>query len=258
MKVVIFCGGYGTRLREETEFRPKPMVPIGGKPILWHIMKFYATQGHKDFILCLGYKGESIKDFFRNYHWNMSDITLRLGSTPEIQYHTNHDEEDWRVTLIDTGETTMTGGRLRRVLPFIEEDDFLLTYGDGICNSNINDTIRFHQTHARTGTVTAVHPSGRFGEMVLQGDSVKTFNEKPEKERVFISGGFFVLNKKIRNYINEDDQCVFEQAVLPILAEKGDLSVYRHNGFWQCMDTYREQMILEELWRSGKAPWKIW
>ena len=257
MKVVILCGGLGTRLREETEFRPKPMVPIGGKPILWHIMKFYAEQGHKDFILCLGYKGEFIKDFFRNYQWNMSDITLQLGRTPEVQYHTNHNEEDWRVTLVDTGETTQTGGRLRRVLPFIDEENFLMTYGDGVSNTDVNESIRFHHSEGKIATVTAVHPVGRFGEMVLKGNSVTTFNEKPAKEKGFISGGYFVMNRKIADYIHEDS-CIFEQQVLPVLAEEGNLSVYRHNGFWQCMDTYRERMILEELWESGNAPWRSW
>src|SRR6185436_9041598 len=172
MKVVIFCGGMGTRLREETEYRPKPMVPVGERPILWHIMKTYARFGHKEFILCLGYKGEVIKDYFRNYHWNTSDVTLRLGRTPKITYHTQHDEEDWSVTLLDTGQETQTGGRLRRALHFIENDTFLFTYGDGLTDSDINASIDFHHKHGAIGTVTAVQPSGRFGELALDGHTI--------------------------------------------------------------------------------------
>ena len=257
MKVVILCGGLGTRLREETEFRPKPMVPVGGRPILWHIMKSYAKHGHKHFILCLGYKGEMIKDFFRNYQWNTSDVTLRLGRSPKIQYHTQHDEEDWTVTLLDTGEFTQTGGRLRRALPYIDEENFLFTYGDGLINSDINESIRFHQSHGGLATVTAVHPSGRFGEMQIDGESVLAFNEKPEIEAGFINGGFFVLSKKIGDYI-KDDSSIFEQHALPKLSADGKLRAFQHTGFWQCMDTYREQQLLEKMWQSGAAPWKIW
>ncbi|MEI8341637.1 MAG: glucose-1-phosphate cytidylyltransferase [Verrucomicrobiota bacterium] len=257
MKVVILCGGLGTRLREETEFRPKPMVPVGGRPMLWHIMKTYASYGHKDFILCLGYKGEMIKEFFRNYQWNTSDVTLRLGRVPEIQYHTQHDEEDWTVTLLDTGETTQTGGRLRRALPYIEDEDFLFTYGDGLINSDINESIRFHQKHGKLATVTAVHPSGRFGEMQLKGETVEAFNEKPEVEAGFINGGFFVLNRKIGDYLKEDAS-ILEQQALPQLSSEGQLCAFQHTGFWQCMDTFREQQILEKMWQSGAAPWKVW
>ena len=182
MKVVILCGGLGTRLREETEFRPKPMVPIGGRPILWHIMKTYAHYGHKDFILCLGYKGEMVKDYFRNYLWNTCDVTLRLGRAPQITYHSSHDEEDWTVTMVDTGVETQTGGRLKRVLKFIEDDEFLLTYGDGLADVDVNATIRFHREHGRIATVTAVQPAGRFGalSMGMDGSTVTAFREKPE------------------------------------------------------------------------------
>ncbi len=257
MKVVIFCGGLGTRLREETEFRPKPMVPIGERPILWHIMKTYAHYGHKDFLLTLGYKGEVIKDYFRNYHWNTSDVTLRLGAKPQIKYHNQHDEEDWTVTLIDTGQATMTGGRLKRALPFIEEDTFLLTYGDGLSDTDINATIAFHNREKRIITITAVQPAGRFGDLEINGNDVTAFKEKAEKQSNRINGGFFVVNKKIGNYLT-DDTCVLEQEPLNRLAAERQIAAYPHEGFWQCMDTFREQQLLTNLWNSGKAPWKIW
>ncbi len=257
MKVVIFCGGLGTRLREETEFRPKPMVPIGERPILWHIMKIYAHYGHKDFLLCLGYKGEVIKDYFRNYHWNTSDVTLRLGARPQIKYHNQHDEEDWSVTLVDTGQATMTGGRLQRALKFIEEPDFLVTYGDGLTDSNINDAIAFHRAQGKIVTITAVRPAGRFGDLEISGDVVTAFKEKAEMQAGFVNGGFFVMNKRIGEYLT-DDQCVLEQEPLNRLAAQGQIAAYCHTGFWQCMDTYREQQLLTHLWNSGKAPWKLW
>lgn len=257
MKVVILCGGLGTRLREETEFRPKPMVPIGGRPILWHIMKLYAHHGHKHFILCLGYKGEQIKEFFRNYHWNTSDVTLNLGKQPRIQYHSHHDEEDWTVTLIETGAATQTGGRLKRVLPYVGNETFLLTYGDGLTDSNINDTIKLHEQTGKLATLTAVHPTGRFGDLGIQCGVVTAFNEKPDQQSAPINGGFFVMNPKIGEYLDGDD-CVFERDVLPKIAEEGKLGAQVHRGFWQCMDTYREQVLLDQMWQSGNAPWKIW
>ena len=257
MKVVIFCGGLGTRLREETEFRPKPMVPIGERPILWHIMKNYAHFGHKEFILCLGYKGEVIKDYFRNYHWNTSDVTLRLGARPQIKYHNQHDEEDWSVTLIDTGQATMTGGRLKRALKFIEEDEFLVTYGDGLTNSDINASIAFHARNKKIVTITPVRPAGRFGDLAISGDMVTAFQEKAEQQPGFINGGFFVMNKRVGEYLT-DDKCVLEQEPLNRLAAKGQIAAFCHTGFWQCMDTYREQQLLTNLWNSGKAPWKVW
>ena len=257
MKVVIFCGGLGTRLREETEFRPKPMVPVGERPILWHIMKTYAHHGHKDFILCLGYKGEVIKEYFRNFHWNTSDVTLRLGAKPQIKYLSQHDEEDWTVTLIDTGQATQTGGRLKRALPYVDGDTFLLTYGDGVTDSDINASIAFHQRHEKIVTMTAVQPAGRFGDIHLASDTVTAFQEKPERQTNFINGGFFVLNRQIGDYLT-DDTCVFEQGPLNKLAAEGQLRAYRHTGFWQCMDTYREQQLLTTMWNSGNAPWKVW
>lgn len=257
MKVVILCGGLGTRLREETEYRPKPMVPVGGRPILWHIMKFYAAHGHKDFILCLGYKGEVIKDYFRNYHWNTSDVTLKLGRQPQIRYHTSHDEEDWTVTLLDTGQETMTGGRLKRALAHIPEDTFLLTYGDGVTNSDLNGAIAFHQKHGAIATVTAVKPSGRFGELALDGETITAFREKPEQESAYISGGYFVLNKAIGGYLT-DDACVLEKEPMERLTRDGQIRAWKHDGFWQCMDTLREQELLNRIWNGGAAPWKIW
>lgn len=257
MKVVILCGGLGTRLREETEFRPKPMAPIGGRPILWHIMKYYAAHGHKEFILCLGYKGEIIKDYFRNYQWNTSDVTLKLGAQPEVRYHTNHDEEDWTVTLLDTGQQTQTGGRLKRALPHIEDENFLLTYGDGLTDSDINASIEFHQGHGRIATLTAVRLSGRFGELDLDGDTVRRFHEKPDRDDIYINGGFFVFNRKIGDYL-DGDETILERAPLERLGGEEHLQAYRHSGFWQCMDTYREQMQLEKIWADGEAPWKIW
>ncbi len=257
MKVVIFCGGLGTRLREETEFRPKPMVPVGDRPILWHIMKIYAHYGHKDFVLCLGYKGEIIKEYFRNYHWNTSDVTLRLGAKPQIKYHNQHDEEDWSVTLVDTGQATMTGGRLKRALKFIEDDTFLLTYGDGVTNSNINDSITFHRAQKRIVTITAVQPSGRFGDIDIKNSKVVAFREKPERETGFINGGFFVMDKRIDSYL-KDDTTVLEQEPLNRLAAGGQIAAFQHSGFWQCMDTYREQQLLTNMWSSGRAPWKVW
>ena len=257
MKVVILCGGLGTRLREETEYRPKPMVPIGGRPILWHIMKTYAHYGHKDFILCLGYKGEVIRDYFRNYHWNTSDVTLRLGRTPKIVYHTQHDEEDWTVTLVETGQHTQTGGRLLRVLSYMDTDTFLFTYGDGLTNHNINQSIEFHQQHQAVATLTAVRPSGRFGALALDGQTVTAFQEKPEQENFFVSGGYFVLNKSIGRYL-EGDSCVLERKPMEQLARAGQLKAFSHQGFWQCMDTYREQELLNRMWETGQAPWKVW
>lgn len=256
-KVIILCGGLGTRLREETEYRPKPMVPIGGQPMVWHIMKTYAQHGFKDFVLCLGYKGEVIKDYFRNYLWNRSDVTLKLGRTPQITYHNAHDEEDWTVTLLETGMNTMTGGRLLRAMQHIGEEDVLLTYGDGLANSNIRASVDFHYHHEGLVTITAVRPPGRFGELGLDGVTVQTFHEKPNNETGFINGGFMVIDKSVRDYLKGDD-CVFERDPLKRLADSGKLKAYFHHGFWQCMDTYREFELLNNMWDSGNALWKNW
>lgn len=258
MKVVILCGGLGTRLREETEYRPKPMVPVGGRPVLWHIMKLYAHYGHKEFILCLGYKGEVIKDYFRNYLWNTSDVTLHLGREPRIRYHNSHDEADWTVTLLETGLETQTGGRLRRALPHVTDDTFLFTYGDGLTNADINAGIDFHREHGGVATLTAVKPSGRFGELAMDGRTITAFREKPEQESSYISGGFMVLDRRIAEYLGPDDSCIFERNPMETLARQGQLKAFCHDGFWQCMDTYREQQLLERLWNSNSAPWKVW
>lgn len=257
MKVVILCGGLGTRLREETEYRPKPMVPVGNRPIVWHIMKHYAAHGHKEFILCLGYKGEAIKDYFHNYQRHVSDVTLSLGGQVAPVYHTTHDEADWKVTLIDTGEKTMTGGRIKRVLPYIPEDEFLLTYGDGVCDVDVTALIAFHKAKGARATLTAVRPGGRFGELDLESDMVRNFNEKPKEGHASINGGFFVIHKSVGELI-DSDSCVFEQVPLKTLSQRGELAAYPHDGFWQCMDNVREMEMLNELWASGRAPWKTW
>lgn len=257
MKVIILCGGLGTRLREETEYRPKPMVPIGGQPILWHIMKSYATHGFKDFVLCLGYKGEVIKDYFRNYLWNRSDVTLKLGRNPQITYHNTHDEEDWTVTLLETGQLTQTGGRLKRAMQHIGPEDVLFTYGDGLTNSNIGASLEFHRSNGGLVTLTAVQPAGRFGELGIEGGVVHAFQEKPAQEAGYINGGYMVLDKSVVNHLG-DDSCSFEQETLHALAGQGGIRAYAHNGFWQCMDTYREQQMLDKMWAEGNAPWKVW
>ena len=257
MKVILLCGGLGTRLREETEYRPKPMVPIGGQPILWHIMKTYSQHGFKDFVLCLGYKGESIKDYFRNYLWNRSDVTLKLGRTPQIIHHNTHEEEDWTVTLLETGMHTMTGGRLQRAMEHIGDEDVLMTYGDGVTDSNIRASLDFHYEQKALVTMTAVRPAGRFGELGLDGVTIQSFQEKPEQEAGFINGGYMVLDKKVRDYLT-GDHCIFEREPLQRLANSGNLKAFCHEGFWQCMDTFREFELLNKMWDSGTAPWKIW
>ena len=257
MQVVILCGGLGTRLREETEYRPKPMVPVGNRPILWHIMKIYAAHGHREFILCLGYKGEVIKDYFLNYQASVSDVTLRLGRSPSVEYHTSHDEEDWTVTMVDTGQKTMTGGRLQRALPFLRDEPFLLTYGDGVCTADINACVRFHREHGGIATLTAVTPLNRFGHLALEESHVADFEEKPVSRGEFINGGFFVFDKKVGDYLT-GDECVLEQEPLRRLAGEKQLHAYRHEGYWQCMDTFREYEMLNKVWEAGEAPWKIW
>lgn len=255
MKVVILCGGGGTRLREETEFRPKPMVEIGGRPILWHIMRSYAHYGFKEFVLALGYKGEVIKDYFINYHPLTSNVTVDL-STGKINYG-NPTAEDWIVHMIDTGQETMTGGRLQRLEPILRpEGTFMLTYGDGVIDLNIQELVAFHSRHGRSATVTAVRPQARFGNMTLDGNQVIEFTEKPQTEESWINGGFFVFNAGIFDYLH-GDATVLEAEPLEKLARDGQLIAYPHHGFWQCMDTVRDRNALEYLWKSGKAPWKV-
>lgn len=260
MKVVILCGGKGTRLREETEFRPKPMVPIGEQPILWHIMKYYAHFGHKEFILCLGYKGEMIKDYFRNYLWNTCDISLSLGRQPKLKFHDRHGEEDWTVTLADTGPNSMTGYRLRLVKRYLQEGEpFLFTYGDGLSSIDINASIAAHQRSGKICTISAVHPAGRFGSLMVDEDgSIHTFVEKPQVEEAFVNGGYMVCDYRIFQYLPDDPALMFEREPINALVRDGQLHSYRHEGFWQPMDTYQETQYLNQLWATGKAPWKMW
>ena len=257
MKAVILAGGFGTRLSEETAVKPKPMVEIGDKPMLWHIMKIYSAYGINDFIICLGYKGHVIKEFFATYSLHMSDITFDLRNN-NMKVHQNG-TEPWKVTLVDTGEKTMTGGRLKRVKQYIGDETFCLTYGDGVSDVNIRQLIDFHGNQKTLATLTAVQPPGRFGAMTLSKDQNKifTFREKPEGDGAWINGGFFVLEPGVMDYIT-DDMSVWELEPLQKLARDGKLAVYRHYGFWQSMDSLRDRMVLEELWKRGKPPWKIW
>ncbi len=260
MKVVILCGGKGTRLREETEYRPKPMVPIGNRPILWHIMKGYAHYGHKDFILCLGYKGEMIKEYFRNYLWNTCDVTLRLGRDSETAFHDGHAEEDWRVTLADTGEESMTACRVKLIQRYIPSGEaFLLTYGDGLSTIDINGGIAAHRASGKICTISAVHPAGRFGSLRIQDDgSIFTFNEKPQYEEAFVNGGYMVCEHRMFDYLTTDPRVMLERQPMDDLVRDGQLHAYRHEGFWQPMDTYQESQYLNKLWNEGAAPWKVW
>jgi glucose-1-phosphate cytidylyltransferase len=258
--VAILCGGKGTRLREETEFRPKPMIMVGDRPMIWHIMKTYAHYGFKDFMLCLGYKGEMIRDYFFNYDWNHSDVMLELGSKRVTKLSSGHDEEDWRISLIDTGAESNTGGRLRRLAPYLDKmgvKTLLGTYGDGVANVDIGQLLKFHQSHGKLATVTAVHPPSRFGELAIKENSVLNFAEKPQTTEGWINGGYFVLQREVLDLI-EDDSTSFEGAPLQTLAAQGELKVHFHDGFWQCMDTYRELEVLNRLYNSGRAAWQVW
>jgi len=260
MKVIILCGGKGTRLREETEFRPKPMVPVGDRPILWHIMKTYAYYGHKDFILCLGYKGEMIKDYFRTYLWNTCDTTLTLGRDAAIEFHDRHGEEDWRVTLADTGENTMTAMRVKRVQRFIPAGEpFLLTYGDGLATIDINASITAHRVAKKVCTLSAVHPAGRFGALRIEDDgSIQQFNEKPQFEEAYVNGGYMVCEYRMFDYLPADPAVMLERQPMDALVRDGQLHSFKHDGFWQPMDTYQEAQYLNGLWDRGEAPWKVW
>jgi len=260
MKLVILCGGKGTRLREETEFRPKPMVPIGRQPILWHIMKYYAHFGHREFVLCLGYKGEFIKDYFRNYLWNTCDVTLSLGRKPGAVFHDHHDEEDWSVTLADTGLESMTGYRIKLIQRYIPKGEpFLLTYGDGLSDIDINASIASHKASGKVCTISAVHPAGRFGALSLdEGGAVRSFEEKPPSESAFINGGFMVCDYRFFDYLPDDPGMMLERGPMRQLVADGQLHVYCHEGYWQPMDTYQEQQHLNRLWAENKAPWKVW
>jgi glucose-1-phosphate cytidylyltransferase len=271
MKVVILCGGKGMRLREETEYKPKPLIEIGEKPILWHIMKIYAHYSFKDFVLCLGYKGKMIKDYFLNYETMNSDFTIELGSG-NVKVHNSHQEQGWLITLADTGENAMTGARVKRIERYIDSNLFMLTYGDGVADINIPKLIEFHKSHGKIGTVTGIRPPSRFGELVVDGDQVLEFGEKPQIKEGFINGGFFVFDKRIFRYLEDNDDCILEKEPLENLALDGELVVYKHEGFWQCMDTSRDLQLLNNLWagreiekelhfngiKSLGPPWKVW
>ncbi|HWR50341.1 MAG TPA: glucose-1-phosphate cytidylyltransferase [Bryobacteraceae bacterium] len=256
MKVVILAGGLGTRISEETHLKPKPMIEIGGKPILWHIMKTYSAHGLNDFVICCGYRGYVIKEYFANYFLHMSDVTFDM-STNSIQVHSQK-AEPWRVTVVDTGDETQTGGRLKRVADYLQGDDaFCFTYGDGVGDVNITESIDFHRAHGRLATLTAVQPPGRFGALALDDDTIRHFQEKPAGDGAWINGGFFVLSPKVIDYI-EGDPIIWEQAPMERLAEESQFRAFFHRGFWQPMDTLRDKAHLEALWDSGKAPWKVW
>lgn len=257
-KVVILCGGQGTRLREETEYRPKPLVDIGGRPILWHIMKLYAHYGFYDFVLCLGYRGNMIKEYFLNYEAMNNDFTICLGRKHQISYHGNHKEQDFHVTLADTGQDAMTGGRVKQIENYVDDDHFMVTYGDGVADVNIRAVIDFHRAHGRLATVTAVRPVSRFGvlDVSSDGSEVLSFAEKPQTDG-WMNAGFFVFNRRVFDYLHGDD-CILEREPLERLAREGQLAAYRHDGFFFAMDTYREYQYLNELWANGKAPWKVW
>ncbi len=256
MKAVILAGGLGTRLSEETHLKPKPMVEIGGKPIIWHILKIYSFYGINEFIICCGYKGHLIKEYFSNYYLYTNDITIDIENNKIEALSQN--SEKWKITLVDTGENTLTGGRLKRVGDYLdEEESFCFTYGDGVSNIDIKELISFHKNEGRIATLTAVQPPGRFGQIAFQRGKVLSFQEKPKGDNNWINGGFFVLDKKVIDFI-EDDQSIWEEEPLKNLAKSGQLSAFHHNGFWQPMDTLKDKMLLEELWRMGEAPWKVW
>lgn len=256
--VVILCGGMGTRLREETEYRPKPLVEVGGRPILWHIMKMYGSHGFKRFVLCLGYKGEMIKQYFLNYRLTTRNFTLCLESNEEPIVESNGEPEEWTITFADTGTSAMTGARVKRIEHYIDSNEFMLTYGDGVSNINICELLKFHRSHGKLATVTAVHPLARFGELVIQGSRVVQFAEKPQAVDGFINGGFFVFNREVFSYLSDHEACVLEREPLERLAADGELMTYHHGGFWHCMDTYRDLQVLNQFWESSNPPWKVW
>jgi glucose-1-phosphate cytidylyltransferase len=260
MKVIILCGGRGARLQDEAQYRPKPMLPIGNRPILWHIMKSYAHYGHKEFILCLGFKGDMIREYFRNYLWNICDTSLRLGREPEMQFHTRHGEEDWTITLAETGEDSKNGYRIRLAEKYLGEDKtFLLAYGDCVGDVDINSSIAFHEKSGRICTMTAVHPPARFSQLDFDesGRSLG-FNKRPQVVGDYINGGYMVCDRRLLEYLPDDPSTVLEEGPVDRLTSEGQLSVFQHEGFWQPVDTFQELALLETLWEQGKAPWKVW
>jgi glucose-1-phosphate cytidylyltransferase len=260
MKAVILCGGQGTRIQEVTGgLKPKPMVEVGGRPILWHIMKGYSTHGIRDFVLCLGHLGGMIKEFFLHYDALNSDFTARLGAKGDITYHRPHDEVDWQVTLADTGLDAMTGARLSRVRRYVGGETFMMTYGDGLADIDLRALLEFHREHGKIATVTGVNPVGRFGRLQVQSGRVHTFEEKPADELGGkINGGFLVLEPRVFDYLSDDPSCTLEREPMQRLATDGELMMYSHDGFWQCMDTYRDLLRIEQLWSSGHPPWRTW
>lgn len=256
--VVILAGGLGTRLREQTEFIPKPMVPVGGKPILWHIMKIYSHYGFKRFVVCLGYKGDIIKEYFFHYNIMNSDFTVKLGDHRSLKLHNSHSEEDWEVTLADTGLKAMTGARVKRIEKNIDADLFMVTYGDGVADIDIARLVEFHRSHGKVATITGVRPPSRFGELILKDGSVVEFSEKPQVAAGLINGGFLVLDRRVFEYLSDDDSCVLEREPLERLSKDGELMAFHHKGFWQCMDTLRDVDLLNQYWKDGNPPWKVW
>ncbi len=257
--VVILCGGLGTRLREETEFRPKPMVTVGNRPILWHIMKIYSHYGFKRFILCLGYKGESIKEYFYHYQMMNNDVTIKLGSKSAFTVHNSSDETNWEITLCNTGANALKGARLKRIEKYVKSDLFMVTYGDGLANIDISELLKFHQSHGRMATVTGVKPRFlRFGEINTEGNQAVRFAEKPEYDGNYVNGGFFVFERHLFDYLEDRDNCDLETETLDRLIREKELMVYKHDQFWACMDTIRDAEHLNELWENSQAQWKIW
>ncbi len=260
MKVVILCGGQGMRIRDVANDIPKPMIPVGGFPILWHIMKYYSNGGHNQFVLCLGYKGQVVKDFFLKYEAHTRDFTINLGNAKSIEYHSNHCESDWKVTLAETGLNTMTGARIKKIKNYMFEDEnFMITYGDGVGDVDLDKLMKFHVTHGKILTVTGVRPPGRFGELMSDSKGLITeFNEKPQATGGRISGGFFVCRKELFDYLDDREDLVFEQEPMRKLVKDKQLMVYEHDGFWQPMDTHRDYMLLNALCEKGEAPWMVW
>lgn len=258
MKAVLLAGGMGTRIREETEFRPKPMVEIGGKPILWHLMKIFAHHGITEFVVCAGYKGEQIKDYFLNYAARNNDFTIRLGQGHVVNFHGDHGESDWTVTIADTGATTLTAGRVERIERYVAGERFIVTYGDGLADIDVTTLIATHEAHGTKATISTVRPSSRFGVVEVDGDQrVTRFREKPQMEDR-VNAGFFVFEPTVFDYLRDSDAVMLENEPLAKLAAEGELAVYQHDGFWQPMDTYRESLMLNEMWARGDAPWKVW
>ena len=257
--VVLLCGGIGTRLREETQFMPKPMVEIGNKPILWHIMKIYAHYGFRKFILCLGYKGAIIKEYFFHYEMMNNDVTIRLGSNKGIKIHNNNNEENWEITLCDTGENALKGARIKKIEKYIDADQFMVTYGDGVANINVGELLSFHKSHGKIATVTGVRPKFlKFGELNIQEGRVTRFTEKPKYRGNYVNGGFFVFNRILFDYLEDRDDCELETTPFDEISAKGQLMVYKHDKFWACMDTIRDAEYLNNLWNDNQAHWKIW